>query len=143
MGRGTRPSCRTPRVFWIGSAGGGPRDSFGGGGFCALQPLDRVAGVGGAGGFLGAFLAGFADWEAGAESALVGGHGAGAGRLAAGDRGAVAGAAYGRAAVPGEWADPAALAGGDAAGGEAWVAGGSRCVGDRRRSGGGCPGGAG
>ena len=48
------------------------RDSFGCWSFSALQHLDRSAGVGGAGGFASALVAGFADREVGAEPALAG-----------------------------------------------------------------------
>ena len=44
-------------------------------------------------------------------------------RLAAGDRRSAAGAVDGGPAVPRQRVDPAALAGGDAAGGEAWAEG--------------------
>ena len=54
-------------------------------------------------------------------------------RLAAGDRGAAAGAADRRAALPGQRPGPAALARGDAAGGEAGAARVPRRGGDRRR----------
>ena len=84
--------------------------------FAPLQHLDRSAGAGGAGGAGGAFAAAFAARPAGAQPALAGGDGAGPARLAAGDRGAAARAADGRPALPGQRADPAALARGDEAG---------------------------